>query len=476
MLRFFNSKMQKTLFSFIGLLGLSLFPIMVSVIFGYDRAIISIDTILLYLVFSSKKKFLGFILAIAFITIEIIYGFRQEYPLFNLGTLLDLIPFIRFANEKIIFFGIIFVIIFGSLVYFSYRLIKNNSGNFQILLPLLAVGVLSNVPSLTNFYPNVKYYAPFFHKPIFGSTAYDLYYLWRTDTLGITTHDDKDNFYPLKSISASSLVSLEKRMPKKIIYMIVESWGRAVNDFEYKAQTTALANNKNIKVLDEGLIRYEGGTVQGELRELCGIVPVSYAFASIPEKYTHECLPYKFKMKGYDTVALHGAHSGMYARDSWYPLIGFEETYFYNKPLAKVRKCKGFPGFCDVDLIPAVIERIQKSDRIFFYWMTLNSHVPYDSADLSSGDRSECNVLGIDEGARCNQFLLVKDLFDHLASAFSKSEIHGLEVVLVGDHAPPFFSFNPDMMHALGVLEKNSKNYADQFVDGKVPYIHLQLK
>lgn len=449
---------------------------MASIAFGYDRALISLDTILLYLIFSFRRKIVGFGLAIAFVVIEVAYGFRMEYPLFNLGTLLDLIPFVRFANGKIIFFGIISIVIFVFFVYFSYRLIKSNSGNFQILLPLLVVSVFSNVPSLTNFYPNVKYYAPFFHKPIFGSTAYNLYYLWRADVLGITTHYDEDNFYPLKSISVSSLVSLESRFPKKIIYIIVESWGRAVDDSEYKSQTAALVENKNIRILDEGLIRYEGGTVQGELRELCGIVPISYAFASIPEKYAHNCLPYKFKMEGYDTVALHGAHSGMYARDSWYPLIGFEETYFYNKPLANVRKCKGFPGFCDVDLIPAVIERIQKSDRIFFYWMTLNSHVPYDSSDLSSGDRSECGVLRIDEGARCNQFLLVKDLFDHLADALSKSEIHGLEVVLVGDHAPPFFSFNPDMMHALGVLEKNSKNYADQFVDGKVPYIHLQLK
>lgn len=468
--------MKKVLLSAAGFLGFSLIPVAASVFFRYERALLSLDTILLFLAFAYKKKTVGRFFLIVFILVEALYGFRKVYPLFNLGTLIEVIPFVRFANPTLVALGVIAFLAFLLVCCLSARFIVRNSSATAILILLLPIGVLANIPPLTNFDPWQTSRVRILGEPLLGSTSYDLFFMWRADVSGWTTHNDGENFYPLRTVSAASSIWPSGALPKKVLFVVVESWGRPTNELEYEIQTQGFTSNKNIEILREGVIDYEGGTVQAELRELCAITPISYAFSHIPANFATRCLPFKLSSQGYRTVALHAAHSGMYARDAWYPIIGFEESYFYNKPLVEVRKCKSFPGFCDVELIPSVISKIGREEKIFFYWMTLNSHMPYDPADLSSKDDSVCRRLDILNSSRCHQFLLVKDLFDHLGVELSSPGLEGIEVVLVGDHNPPFITFMPDMDRALGVLKTESYEFDKQFIANKVPYLHLRVR
>lgn len=465
------------MFSFIvyilGFIGISFIPIVTSIIFRYERAIVSLDTIIILLFISFKKKKLSWFFLLIFILYESIYGFSQEYPLINLRNIFSLIPFARFANTKVILYFIVVIIIFTLFSTFSILAIYRNRNSQALLAILLIIAISSNFEFLTNFNTKSINKLKFFHQSIFGSTAYELYYKWKADGSEWGTMDDNENFYPLKTISASSKIFISKNSSKKILFILVESWGVPNNKKEYAFQIESFVKNDNIKILENSTVEFSGGTVSGELRELCNITPISYAFSIVPNKYAENCLPAAMHNNGYKTFALHSAHSGMYSRGEWYPTVGFNEYYFLNKPLANVERCHSFPGFCDIKLIPYVINKIKENDKLFFYWMTLNSHLPYDSRDLTNKDKSSCTKLNLQNDARCNQFLLIKEFFESLSREISDDKLSGLEIVLVGDHAPPFIDISKNGDAQLGLLQEKSSN--DDFVSGLVPYIHLRV-
>ena len=452
--------MQNLFWHLAGLIGFNLLPIIFSVTLRYERSLISLDSIFLLLLFALQKYKAAWIFLIVFITSEFLYGIRQQYPLFNLHNLLEVLPFIKFANPWILLAGCSIFIIFFGLCKISGHIIARHCNRTALLGVLLLTGLPANIPALTNFHTLKPGGVRILNSSLIGSTSYDLYFKWRIDGSEWGRVSDNNNFYPIKTLNTPFYVWPKDFQAKRILFLMVESWGQVVNEKEFTLQTQALIKNPKLQILHRGHVEYSGGTVAGELRDLCGIVPIKYSFSTIPEEYGINCLPRKLSEQGYATIALHGAHSGMYSRNTWYPTAGFQKSYFLNNPLADVSRCKSFPGFCDVDLIPHVIQELKNHDRIFFYWMTLNSHAPYDKDDLKNTNDQICSELGLKEGERCNQFRLIKEFFDTLGASITKSGLTGTEIVLVGDHKPPFFTGNFDQ----------------DFVKGKVPYIHLKIR
>ena len=452
--------MQNLFWYLAGLIGFNVLPIVASVTLRYERALISLDSIILLLLFAFRKRKLAWTFLAGLIISESLYGVRQQYPLFNLHTLLDVLPFIRYANPWVILAGCGVLIVFVGLCAFSGHVIARQYNRPALLGVLLLAGLSANVSALTNFDSTRPGQVHILNKAVYGSTAYELYYKWRADGSEWGAVDDGRNFYPLKTLNTPFYIWPKGVQAKKVLFLMVESWGQAANEKEFNLQTQALTQNNKLKVLKNGQIEYSGGTVAAELRDLCGISPISYRFSVIPEDYASNCLPRKLAEQGYSTVALHGAHAGMYSRNTWYPIAGFQKSYFLNSPLAEVSRCKSFPGFCDVDLIPHVIQELRNNKQIFFYWMTLNSHAPYDEHDLKNANNLICPQIGLKEGERCNQFRLIKEFFDTLGASITKPGLTGTEIVLVGDHKPPFFTGNFDQ----------------DFVKDKVPYIHLKIR
>ena len=446
--------MKSFFICWLGILGINLAPIIVSINLRHERALISLESVFIFLLLTLKKKKIAFALVLLFIIVEFLNGFLQQYPLFNLRDAIKAIPLIRFANPVLVAKGALLFAVFALSCILGAKIIAANENKKAAVFVLLVLAVLINIPVLNNFNALRPNRLDFFHQNLFGSTSYDLYFRWH-DNDNISGGTD---FRPIASSNTTNMIWRDREKSNKILFIVVESWGIPLNEKEFNEQIKSLAKNKKIKILDRGSVLFLGGTVMAELRELCAIMPASALFSLVPEQYAKECLPWKLRAQGYTVISLHGAHSGMYSRNSWYPQVGFQESYFLEKPLADVDRCYSFPGFCDVDLMPYVFNEIKKHDKLFFYWMTLNSHAPYDDNDIKNKKNKDlCPKLSLEEGERCNQFLLIKEFMDNISLNISSGNFSGLEIIMVGDHKPPFFT----------------GNFSGKFVDGKVPYLHL---
>src|SRR5690606_37154859 len=132
---------------------------------------------------------------------------------------------------------------------------------------------------------------------------------------------------------------------------------------------------------------------------------------------------------------LHGASGTMYDRAFWYPKAGFQETHFLESK-ARSKRCYSFPGACDVDLFSEVEDFFNQHEQGFFYWLTLNTHSPFDQRDVHN-NLFDCSQLNMhDISVTCIYFTLHSQFFYFLAELLKKPSMRGVEVVVVGDHIP----------------------------------------
>ena len=444
---------------FFGIVLLNAVPAALSVFYGYDRALISLESILIACLFAFGYMRLAYLWGWLILLLEAAIAFTKIYPLFNVKNAMVALQFVGFANKAYIAMAAAGLIAYVACILVAARLCSRHGASKQLALIVLLTGLFANIPAMTNFDKSSHKILTPLNQSFFGSAGYDFFDEWRAAGSTRVTIADDENFRPIHTISARAMTEFEMQPAQKILYVVVESWGVPVNRTEFLVQTDAFRVRDKFTVLKEGQVEYRGGTVAGELRELCGLSPISYAVMHVPEPFSANCLPRLFGLQGYKTASLHSANSGMYARFSWYPDVGFEDSYFLDRPMKNVAQCYSFPGYCDVDLIPSVMEYIGRQDRVFFYWMTLNSHAPYDKRDLKKLSEDLCPQYSIQHGERCRSFLLLKEFFDELASGVSLGHFAGLEIVLVGDHKPPFFG----------------GDYSREFLPNVVPYMHLRL-
>jgi hypothetical protein len=192
----------------------------------------------------------------------------------------------------------------------------------------------------------------------------------------------------------------------------------------------------------EGRTRYYGTTTNAEVRELCGYWG---NYQPLLQAAGNSCVPALLHRRGYQTTAIHGFSGDFFDRDKWYPHIGFERGIFRNELLKSgAAACLGlFDGACDRD-IPARMTSILKSAKSpqFIYWLTLNSHFPVPaSAPLHTArcDRFDAE-LARDRPMTCRMLMLWNESFAALANEVSKPGFPPTDILIVGDHMPPFYS------------------------------------
>ncbi len=427
---------QKILAGLGVLIFLNFIPSLFAFFIGYDRGIFVLESLPLALLIVIESWFFVFIYGVFFVALELIYGVSQVYPLFEAAQLIDVVEFLPNANKNYILLIIVYFIVFFGFVFFSAKL-SRFSGKFCVSIVVLMICGFSFEDRFNNFsYEAEKFFI--LNQTLVGGVYFSLEGSRRFNNIPKEKKEEEVPFSFWEHSNVPMNVWADGVLPKKILFVIVESWGMPINQEEYIYQLKNLKSKKNIKILNEGLIKYGGGTAVAELRELCGLYPHALSFRDVPEEFAKNCLPKKLRDQGSLTVALHAASGHMYHREDWYPRIGFEETYFFDNPIAKARKCFSFPGYCDVDFIDAVKNKITSSESIFFYWLTLNSHIPYDARDLKRRDDSVCRILGIEARDRCIHFQLLQEFFSDFAEKFDDPRLEDLHVVLVGDHSPPF--------------------------------------
>lgn len=199
--------------------------------------------------------------------------------------------------------------------------------------------------------------------------------------------------------------------------------------------------------ISQGDTTFYSSTTKGEIRELCGRWG-DYGEIVAPAP---DCLPATLARRGYATHAYHGFSPTFFDRDRWYPLIGFEQMSFGDAIEARgAGHCPNvFPGACDRD-IPRLIGRDLAAAKRpqFVYWLTLNSHLPVvANAELRTQNCRELGApLDADYPQVCRLFAVWDDTAAALAAMASRPDFPPTDILIVGDHMPPFTQQKSRMM------------------------------
>ena len=250
-----------------------------------------------------------------------------------------------------------------------------------------------------------------------------------------------------------------QRLASRLLLVVVESWGVPIYP---EVQDALLAPLKSIggDSWAEGLLSGNGSTVDAELRELCRLHSSSYNLADVKEGLEF-CLPNRLKEAGYATAAIHGATGLMYDRHAWYPRAGFEHREFFESRVWP-RRCFSFPGACDLDVRGRVSDFFEAPGPRLLYWLTLNSHSPYDHRDILIPSDFDCQAFSIDNASEtCRNLLLQSQFFTGLAQMLKAPHMVGTDVIVVGDHVPVM----------MNVAERRRN-----FRESEIPWVRFTVK
>jgi phosphoglycerol transferase MdoB-like AlkP superfamily enzyme len=226
-----------------------------------------------------------------------------------------------------------------------------------------------------------------------------------------------------------------------VVLVLLESWGE-FHDSAAGAQMLKAYETPGLSKryrLETGSVPFFGSTIEGESRELCGHT-FSHGLPSASTDELRTCLPALLREHGYVTIGIHGFEPRMYARERWYPRIGFG-TDLFRPDLASMgmKTCQGgLIGTCDSDVVGFVGRRLLQAgpaNPVFIHWATLNSHLPIDKEGPES---DHCKAGSSEEQTLCIWSRLVQNVHRGIAQIASAERLSATVFIVVGDHAPPF--------------------------------------
>lgn len=229
--------------------------------------------------------------------------------------------------------------------------------------------------------------------------------------------------------------------PPRILSVAVESLGQLSDP---RAASAILAAMSTLAVdyrIDLAEHPAFGGTLAGELRELCGIKARGIPVHAEAEALRPHCLPDILSRQGYRTLAMHGNDKRFYHREMVYPAIGFAQTRFRGDltrrglPLCPTRL---FDGICDKALIAEALAFLAERPNSFAHIMTIETHFPISVGRL--GDARCGLVAGIDDPDLCLYLNQMSKLFSEFAQAIAAAPVKPDLIYLYGDHPPPIWS------------------------------------
>lgn len=190
-----------------------------------------------------------------------------------------------------------------------------------------------------------------------------------------------------------------------------------------------------------GTTPYFGSTTSGELRELCGRWS---DYDSVMTRADPDCLPARLGARGYHTTAIHGFSSAFFDRSTWYPNIGFATSLFGETLIDdRLGTCPGvFPGACDAQLPDRIGARLKSARQPqFLYWLTLNSHLPVPASAAIGTEACLARNPGfpVESGGLCRLVSVTRTTSDRLATMLVDPALPPTDILIVGDHMPPFF-------------------------------------
>lgn len=434
---------------------------------GLGRPLINLDYILILIFFvgcrNYIKPFLILSLYLVIYFIDVLLLAIQIFPFIRLTDILYLSNFVFNGPilYRIILISLLIYFVFNFFILrdFFYKKIKLSIKGFLsiffVTLLLIFIKHLFNPIEKDSIYAR-------FESSIYSSQL--LFFLKHQNSSLVESVNGKvselePNRYNHATKSLFSNAS-NNNLSSKILLIVNESWGETNNKEHQDAILFSIYHAKDkLEYIHKGSFNFIGATVAGELRELCNLQPTTFNLKESNSQLYKDCLPNLLYKKGYETHAMHGAMSVMYDRKDWYPKAGFKNLYFYEN-LDTQSQCKSFSGRCDRDLIKYVKKLLLDHEKSFVYWLTLNTHAPYDDM-VFIGDLN-CQRLGVkDNTETCNNFRLQNQFFTSLSKLIYDPDMSGVEVYVVGDHSPPIFNL-PDNFFS--------------FKGSEIAWIHFKIK
>jgi hypothetical protein len=270
-------------------------------------------------------------------------------------------------------------------------------------------------------------------------------------------------FWRIESASKGLDKDIEegKLAGENVVLVLVESLGEA-RDPKVAAWIEAPLRSEQVQgryMVSTGTVGFEGSTVFGELRELCGLRGVGMRVTELQRSQMGECLPSKLDAKGYATVSVHGVTSAMFRRNIWYPTVGFQRMIFpENWPRKNPGYCSTqFHAICDIDAVEVVHDELLASTQPkFVYWLTAESHLQLDAAAMRP-PAGGCSGMAPDV---CWMVTTQRNALAAIARIALDPTLKPTRFVIVGDHSPPYML----------------RSRRDLFAQKRVPWMELTPK
>lgn len=228
------------------------------------------------------------------------------------------------------------------------------------------------------------------------------------------------------------------------LLVMVESLGLPSGDPELRRRLFASFLSPEVRrryTVTTGTSLFYNSTTAGEIRELCGRWGDYYELVN---RRDDTCLPARLRQRGYDTVAWHSFRGDLFDRKLWYPNIGFNRMVFADKLVPQgTGLCGGvFPGACDRRVPPLIGKALTQATKpTFFYWLTVNSHLPVPSGENLDVDGCArlSPRLAREMPMVCRQLAVWQSIDRALAKTIMADDFPATDILIVGDHMPPYF-------------------------------------
>lgn len=446
-------------------LAYCLFAILLNAVFliighayGFNWPVVNLDYALLFLFAHYRHAvntallfgLLGLVIFVdVFLLVLQIYPFIQLNDIFYLSSFLFNGPVLY----QVLVIAVVFYILIVALVAKDF-LLKKPAISPKSYLGVWAAALITWTLSWLGLLPNaIAHQSAFFVKNYHANMS-------QINNLGVIGELDM----PYASKPLWEAVQQNNLQSDKILFIINESWGETATPAQQQAILAPIYEHQDrLAFIHQGHMPAVGATVTGEVRELCQKRLLVVDTQVVPAHEFQNCLPNLLKKLGggnnFTTHSVYSGHEGLYSPEYWYPLAGLDNRYFY-PDLPQAGQCQNFDARCDVKLIPTIKKLLLASDKSFVYWLTLNSHAPYDDHLFYHG--LDCSSLGLkDNWDACGSYKLQYQFFVALSQLVSDPELSGTEVYVIGDHPPPI---------------SNIKEGLQAFKGTQVAWLHFKIQ
>jgi len=450
------------------LLFANFFAVAASCWLSLGRPLFNLDYVLLLLFCcfpkNSLSKILLFIFYFSIFSVDLLLIVFQIFPFVRMTDLIYLSSFI--FNGPVLYRSLLLVSVFSLLISFLFirdfflKKIVLTVKQFSVVLSVAIAIFLAK--HLLDPLPKDTTHARFDKQWVGSQLMFFAQHQQSSFVESVGDHTSK--LEPLRfEYSTKSLfekIKNQQPLSKKILLVVNESWGETAKPEHQAAILEAIYQQKDqLEFIRQGSFNFIGATVAAEIRELCHKQPTTFDLKDVDASEFEHCLPQQLQQLGYRTHAMHGAMGIMYDRSIWYPQAGFQDLRFFEQ-FSTAGVCKSFSGRCDTELVPQVKQLLLSSDKSFVYWLTLNTHAPYDDKVFIDG--LDCAALEVKQNSEtCNNYKLQYQFFSALSQLITDPSMKGVEVYVVGDHSPPVFNLGDNFF---------------SFKGSDVAWIHFKIK